>query len=207
MNHQRKFTFNLSQIFCGILLTLYINHISSVFASPVRPVLDLMNPESMESVVAECCKVHYTSKHHRVERLVPEGDSFPGTGRMTKLLHNDFYHQRINRKKCMKRHNESHLCASFSDSNICQSDYVKQKAIVENGWIREIWVENGCKFGRLWIQTGQLPLSSINSIKNLGSKIHSDSFVLPRFSWFLTLFFLYLDTYFVNSYSIQEKSN
>ena len=150
MNHQRKFTFNLSQIFCGIYLTLCINHNFSVFASPVRQVLDLMNPESMESVVAECCKVHNTSHHHSLEQLVPEGDSIPGTGQITILLHNDFYHQRINRKKCMpKKHNQSHFCANFSDSNICQSDYVKQKAIVEDGWIRETWVENGCKFGRL----------------------------------------------------------
>ena len=149
MKHQQKITFNLSQIFCGLLLMLCISHNSFILASPAPPVLDLMNPESMESVVAECCKVHNTSKHHRHEKLVPEGDSTPGVGQMTKLLHNDSYRQRINRRKCMKRHNESHLCASFSDSNICQSDYVKQKAIVEDGWIREIWVENGCKFGRL----------------------------------------------------------
>ena len=146
MNHQRKITLTLSQICCALLLTMCINHNSYVFASPV---LDLMNPKSLESVVAECCKVHNTSEHHRHEKLVPEGNGTPGVGQMTKLLHNDSYRQRINRRKCMKRHNESHLCASFSDSNICQSDYVKQKAIVEDGWIREIWVENGCKFGRL----------------------------------------------------------
>ena len=150
MNHQRKFTFNLSQIYCGILLTLYFNHNSSVFASPVRPVLDLMNPDSMESVVAECCKVNKTSRHRRHEKLVPEGDGIPGTGEMIELLHNDFYHQRINRKRCMpKTHNQGHFCSSFSDSNICQTDYVKQKVIVKDGWIREIWVESGCKFGRL----------------------------------------------------------
>jgi len=147
MNHQRKITRNVPQIFCVLLLTLCIDHNFFVFASPVRPILDLMNPKSMESVVAECCKVHYTSKHHRHEKLVLERDSTPGYGRMIKLLPN----QRINRKKCMpKRHDQTHFCASFSDSNVCQSDYVKRKAIVENGRIREIWVENGCKFGRLW---------------------------------------------------------
>ena len=150
MNHQRKITFNLPQIFCALLLTLCIADNTFIFASPVRPALDLINPVSMESVVAECCKVHITSKHHRHEKLVPEGENTPGTEQMIKLLHNDSYHQKINRKKCMpKKHNQGHFCESFSDSNICQSDYVKQKAIVEDGWIREIWVENGCKFGRL----------------------------------------------------------
>ena len=142
MKHQQKVTFNLAQIFCALLLMLCISHNSFIFASPVH--------RSVESMVTECCKVHNTSEDHRHEKLVPEGDGIPGEGKMTILLHNDFYHQKINRKKCMpKRHNQSHFCASLSDSNICQSDYVKQKAIIGDGWIREIWVENGCKFGRL----------------------------------------------------------
>ena len=155
-----------SQIFCAILLTFCISHNSFIFASPVRPVLDLMNPESMESVVAQCCKVHKTKKHHQYEKLVSEGNGTPGTGQTVKLLDNDFYRQRIIRKQCRpQEYEQSHFCASFSDScirDICQSDYVKQKAIVDDGWIREIWVENGCKFGRQ-LQTGKLPITCINS--------------------------------------------
>jgi len=125
----------------------------------------------MELVVAECCKVHYTSKHHRHEKLDLERDSTPGNGQMAKLLPN----QRINRKKCMpKRHDQTHFCASFSDSNVCQSDYAKRKAIVENGRIREIWIENGCYFANIMEKSDELNITVPNkTLKELDDQVKS----------------------------------
>ena len=100
--------------------------------------------------MADCCKVRITDKHHRHEKRVLEGYSKPGKGKIVELDHSPFYRQKIIRKICVaKNHPSHHQCSRFADSNMCDSDYAKQKAIIKDGSIGEIWVENGCKFGRL----------------------------------------------------------
>ena len=151
MSYPSKICHHLLQRLFVLVFVLHIFSKSSVFASPV-PSLNLMDPQSMNQVVAECCKLHITDKPHVLHKLVPEGEATPGTGQSTSLLRSDVYRQRITQKKCVfNKHSQNSFCQSpeIKGSNICKSDYVKQKAIVKDGWIREIWVEDGCKFGRL----------------------------------------------------------
>ena len=151
MNFQSKICVYLLQQLLVLIFALHIFPKSSVFASPV-PSPNLMDPQSRNQVVAECCKVHITNKTHLLHKLVGEEDSTPGKGQVTSLLHSDVYRQRITRTKCMfKKHSQNDFCQNplVQGSNICKSDYVKQKVIVKDGWIREIWVEGGCRFGRL----------------------------------------------------------
>ena len=151
MNYPSKFCFRLLQRLFVIFFALYIFSKSPVSASPV-PSLNLMDPQSRKQVVAECCKVHITDKPHAFHKVVREEDSTPGIEQSARLLHSDVYRQRITRKKCMlNKHSQNNFCQNpmVQGSNICESDYVKQKSIVKDGWIREIWVEDGCRFGRL----------------------------------------------------------
>ena len=151
MNYPSKFCFRLLQRLFVIFFTLYIFSKSPVSASPV-PSLNLMDSQSRKQVVAECCKVHITDKPHAFYKVVGEEDSTPGIGQLIRLLRSDVYRQRITLKKCMfNKHSQNDYCQNLEDlgSNICESDYGKQKAIVKDGWIREIWVEDGCRFGRL----------------------------------------------------------
>ena len=149
MNCRGQSPFACSQKIFVFLFIFYIVENPAAFASPISH-LNLMDPQYMESMVAECCDVKITGKHHPHEKLVPEGYSKPGTGLMVELSHSPFNRQKIIRKKCVaKEHPSHHHCSRFSGSNICQSNYSKQKVIVKEGWIGEIWVEDGCKFGRL----------------------------------------------------------
>ena len=149
MNFPRKSTFTWSQKFFGFIFIFHIIGNTPAFASPI-PSLNLMDPQFMESMVADCCKVRITDRHHRHEKRVLEGYSEPGIGEMVQLDHSPFYRQKIIRKICVaKNHPSHHQCSRFAGSNMCDSDYAKQKAIIKDGSIGEIWVENGCKFGRL----------------------------------------------------------
>ena len=151
MNYPSKICFRLLQRLIVLVFALHIFSKSTVFASPV-PSLNLMDPQSRNQVVAECCKLHITNKPHALHKVVRDEDSTPGKGQLTSLLRSDVYRQRITRKKCMfNKHSQHNFCQdpTVQGSNICESDYVKQKAIVQDGWIREIWVEDGCRFGRL----------------------------------------------------------
>ena len=140
--------FNFSPKIFVLLFSLYISSKSTAFASPV-PSLHLMERSSMESMVEECCVVVPTHAYHKHEKLVPEDDATPGMGPMVRLFKSDVYHQRITRRKCtFREHPKDHSCSQLIGSNICDANYAKQKAIVHDGWIREIWVEDGCKFGR-----------------------------------------------------------
>ena len=176
MNFPRKSTFTWSQKFFGFIFIFHIIGNTPAFASPI-PSLSLMDPQFMESMVADCCKVRITDRHHRHEKRVLEGYSEPGIGEMVQLDHSPFYRQKIIRKICVaKNHPSHHQCSQFAGSNICQSGYAKQKAIVKDGGIGEIWVENGCKYGRLWIKLRNIPKLHL-IVDSMAFDIHSVSFL------------------------------
>lgn len=149
MNCHGKRTFTWSQKIFVLLYILTIVRNHTAFASPISS-WQLMDPQFMKSVVADCCTVKVTDTHHHHEKLVPEGYDKPNKGPMVELSHSPFYRQQITRKNCVvNSHPSHHHCSRFSGSNICQTDYAKQKVIVKEGYIGEIWVADGCKFDRL----------------------------------------------------------
>ena len=65
-------------------------------------------------------------------------------------IESHYYNQLIRKKYCVKKDiPEQSLCYQYTNYECNEfTQYVKQRIIVGDGWIREIWIANGCDFKR-----------------------------------------------------------
>ena len=138
--------FNLStQCSVVVSLTIFLLFTNSLsFASPIQ-----RHDEGIKEkeFVKACCNTKDTGlKKRSFWKDVDPND--PELGALLPIYESHYYNQLIRKKYCVKKDiPEQSLCNQYTNYECNEfTQYVKQRIIVGDGWIREIWIANGCDF-------------------------------------------------------------
>ena len=137
MVYTRKSTVILSQYFLILIFVLEL-----LFENRFVSALPLQQPEK-GSLEKNCC---YTEDSQYKKYAYGKDSNDPDIKTIIPIYESLHYTQMIRKRYCVAKENaENTFCERYSDDE-CRTftQHIKQKVIVEDGWIHEIWVPNGC---------------------------------------------------------------
>ena len=140
MVHTRKSSVISSQYFLILIFVLEL-----LFENRFVSALPLQQPQQLEkgSFVKNCCD---TEDSQHMKYAYGKDSNDPDIRTIIPIYESPHYTQMIRKRYCVAKENpENTFCERYSDDE-CRvfTQYIKQKVIVEDGWIQEIWVPNGC---------------------------------------------------------------
>ena len=131
----RRFTLSSQYTFLLSLSVYLIFTTSLSSASPIQ----------QEELLKACCSTkdahdeHNGFKQYAFGKAVVDPNN-PESARLLPIHESSQYKQLIRKRYCKS------ICNQYSNDDCNEfTQYVKQRVIVDGGWIREIWVADGCK--------------------------------------------------------------